>query len=139
MLQQVNQLEPTLQSHVTSEPEIACGYWWSDKWCSPYLRGRFNINFDAPELRLKARNPEIRNRPSFLRVRVGTRNIAEYLDVEAGEWIDTVIPLSAYAMDAETLDISLRFDASWRPENGDIRDLGALLFDWRVTAAKTQD
>lgn len=125
-----------LGAGVSDLPEVACGYWWEDKWCTPYLRGRFNVTGDAPHLYIKARNPEIRNRTSFLRVRIGTRSIAEFTDIAAGAWIDEAISLAPFVNDNDVLDVSLRFDASWRPSNGDVRELAALLFDWRVAPAQ---
>lgn len=113
-------------------PAIACGHWWQDNWCSPYLRGRFTDLGAGSHLRLKINNPNIRDCDTFMRVRVGPRTIAEITDVSPGDWIDTRIPLAPYVTDRDELDISLRFDATWQPGNGDIRQLGALLFDWHI-------
>jgi hypothetical protein len=113
-----------------STPRIVVGHLFNDKWCTPYVRGEFDLQPGRYAMEITIRNHKA---AAFLENRVDVRRGLSLigstgaLDLQSSRLVSTTVEIDA---DNLTLSVSLRSTVSWQPPAPDARSLGFILLNW---------
>ena len=108
-------------------PTTRCGFYYDDKWISPYLRVDFDLPAGFPVLEFEIYNP--RNEEFLdarVLVRAGLVSLYHSEPLQIGNLTQHTIELPALNQ-SDTISISFRSSVRWRAAPPDQRDLGLIL------------
>ncbi len=111
-------------------PRIVVGRLFSDKWCTPYLRGEFDLQPGRYAMEITIRNHKA---ATFLNNRVDVRRGLSLIDstgplaLESCRLVSMTVDIDE---DNSILSVSLRSTVNWQPPAPDKRSLGFILLNW---------
>jgi hypothetical protein len=113
-----------------NNPKIVTGYRYSDKWCSPYVRGDFDLQRGRYALEVKIWNhhdPAFLNNCIDVRCGLSLLHSTGPLDLAKPRLVSAEVDV---AEDNLIISVSLRSTVSWQAPPPDMRQVGFILLHW---------
>ena len=108
-------------------PTTRCGFYYDDKWISPYLRVEFDLPAGAPVLEFEVYNPQNEEfLDARMLVRLGLVTLYHTEPLEIGRLTQHTIELPVLG-ERDLVSISFRSSVRWRAPPPDQRALGLIL------------
>ena len=108
-------------------PTARCGFYYGDKWISPYLRVEFDLPAGETMLEFAVYNPKHDEfRDARVLVRLGLVSLFHSEKLRQGQLIRHAIALPPLG-EAGPVSISFRSSVRWRAPAPDQRELGVIL------------